>query len=69
MLLIVGNTFHTKMETFVSSDLKAAVTMLGKQENKIVTCAQFILLTIQYEKIKDLLGKIISESCTINSDL
>ena len=30
MLLIVGNTFHTKMETFVSSDLKAAVTMLGK---------------------------------------
>jgi hypothetical protein len=47
------------METYVLSDLKAAVATLGEwNENKIVICAQFILLTICYEKIKDLLGKI-----------
>ena len=57
------------METYVSSDLKAAVVLLGKwNENKIVICAQCILLTIWYDKIKDLLGKIFSKSCTINSD-
>lgn len=57
------------METYVSSDLKAAVAILGKwNENKIIICAYFILLTIYYEKIKDLLGRIISKICTINSD-
>jgi hypothetical protein len=57
------------METHVSSGLKAAVAILGKgNENNIVICAQFILFTIYYEKIKDLLGKIISKRCTIDSD-
>jgi len=69
VLWTVGNTFHTKMETCVSSVLKAAVAILDKwNENKVVICAQCILLTIYYEKIKDLLDKIISKSCTINSD-
>jgi len=67
MLLTVGNTFHAKMESYVSSHLKAAVAILGKwNENKIVICSQFILLMIYYEKIKDILGKIISKRCTIN---
>ena len=30
MLLTVGNAFRTKMETYVSSDLKAAGAMLAK---------------------------------------
>ena len=69
MLLTVGNALHTKMETYVSSDLKEAVAIVGKwNENKIVICAQFVLLTVCCEKIKDLLGKIISKSCAINSD-
>jgi hypothetical protein len=56
ILLTAGNTFHTKIETYVSSDIKAAVAILGGgNENKIVICTQFILFTIYYEKIKDVL--------------
>jgi hypothetical protein len=56
MLLTVGNTFHKEIETYVSPDLKAAVAILGGwNENKTVICAQFILFTIYYEKIKDVL--------------